>query len=179
MDDLKYKQKLIDFNNTKKYQSEMHFMRKMIAPNFGMHILDYGCGTGAMANFIENRMMCHLYRYDKTKWNDEVLESVPIRQYTRIYMMHSIAHIENIEQVLLDLRPMLTGTFHVLTPNEDWLHLQEDEGYVPDPTVINHFNQQELIDLFTRTGYVVRHVGQFGELKGTVNERIYLEAGIE
>ena len=67
---------------------------------------------------------------------------------------------------------MYNPTVTVITPNKDWL----DPDYNNDPTVIKHYNQVELAELFKECGYEVVLQGQFGELKNGINERIFLQA---
>jgi hypothetical protein len=96
-----------------------------------------------------------------------------LQDWCVVYFMHSIAHIENIDSILKGLN---TNSVVVITPNKDWLNLQSKENYSPDKTVLNHYNQTELVELFESCGYSIESVGQFGEQTQGQNERIFLKA---
>ena len=94
--------------------------------------------------------------------------------------MHSIAHIENLEQRLEELKEFLEprAEVFVLTPNKIWIDYMTNANYKPDKTVVKHRTQGELIQLFTDLDYKIIQSGQFGDYNEGQNERIYLKCTI-
>jgi hypothetical protein len=173
-----YKQKLIEWNNSDKYWSELMFLETLIYAKECDYVLDYGCGIGTAIHNL-NRNGYWVYGYDvneymnDTYWYDNDLT----KEYTAIYFMHSFAHIPNPKEVLTNLRSRYPeAQVTVITPNAYWLMLQSNKDYKPDPTVIQHYTQTQLKELFESVGYKVTLIGQFGEEKTGVNERIFLQA---
>ncbi|MCK4521954.1 MAG: hypothetical protein KAU20_05235, partial [Nanoarchaeota archaeon] len=64
----------------------------------------------------------------------------------------------------------------VITPNRAWLIKQYNKQYQPDPTVVKHYTQGELCEVFNAAGYTVENVGQFGAITENRNERIFIKA---
>lgn len=171
-----YKQKLIEWNNTEKYKSEVDFLYQLVCPVIDIiSTLDYGAGTCRTA-MLFNADAYDINDYKEDYPNVELyLNELPNKFYNDIYFMHSFAHIPNPSDVLRILRSKYEyATFTVITPNAEWL----DEGYVGDETVIKHYTQKELKELFESCGYKVTLLGQFGEYKNGHNERIFLQAHV-
>lgn len=168
-----YKEKLIKWNSTDKYKSEVMFLGKLLDGNPEAETLDFGCGTGHTA------MLLMADGYDvndyhiNNPYTNFYLNILPNKNYVDIYLMHSFAHIPNPSDVLRILRGKYPeATLTVITPNAEWL----DEGYIGDETVVKHYTQKELKELFESCGYKVTLLGQFGEYKEGKNERIFLQA---
>ena len=91
--------------------------------------------------------------------------------------MHSIAHIEHPKLLVQNIREFLqdNGTVVVVTPNKDWLGLMTNNNYKPDTTVVEHFTAQSLYNLFKGEGYKIDCVGQFGNIKENINERLFIK----
>lgn len=166
-----YKEKLRQFNSTEKYKSECLFMRTL-TDGF-VTKLDYGCGTSELTWLIDAE------GFDVNDYKDSPLKSykyhlntLPDVEFECVYFMHSIAHIESITSVLIQLKVLYNATITVITPNASWL----DPDYNNDPTVIKHYTQSELKELFVSCGYEVTLIGQFGEERNGINERIFLQA---
>ena len=170
-----YKQKLIEWNSTEKYKKELDFLYRILLYEYGSICLDYGCGIGTAMNYF----YCDGYDvndyfiggyYQRKKYH---LNSLPDKMYEHIYFLHSFAHIPNPKDVLRILRSKYPeATLTVITPNAEWL----DKDYVGDETVVKHYTQTELKEIFEECGYKVTLLGQFGEYKEGKNERIFLQA---
>ena len=174
-----YKQKLIDWNSTDKYRLELKFLNGLLCPLWDMKVLDYGCGTGAAMRYIDSRNDFSIINgYDVndflSEWSYTVRDSKLEHKYNHVYLMHSIAHFKNQSEELEKIKSVLleNGIVTVITPNAEWL----DKDYIGDETVIKHFTQQELCQLFIDSGYTIQLVGQFGEYKNGLNERLFLHA---
>ena len=170
-----YKQKLIEWNSTEKYQKELAFLGKLVyLYDDSYKALEYGCGTGIAARYIGAD------GYDINDYNTDLMEhryykELPNKDYSHVYFMHSFSHLPNPKDILRILRGKYPeATLTVITPNLDWL----DKDYVGDETVIKHYNQKELKELFEECGYKVTLIGQFGEYKNGQNERIFLQAHV-
>jgi 2-polyprenyl-3-methyl-5-hydroxy-6-metoxy-1,4-benzoquinol methylase len=173
---MNYKTKLDEFNQTRKYANEIELLSSLV-PRLGKS-LDYGCGTGTGA--VMMRINGHkVDGYDATQHNKDFKYTTdPNDFYNSVYFMHSLAHISNAKEVLIERRRWLRGNARivVITPNLDWLERQYSDDYTPDPTVISHYTEQSLIDLFESAGYSVVNSGQFGQRIGCYNERLFLVA---
>lgn len=170
-----YKEKLKQWNSTEKYWNELYFLVKLLEldTEYSTHeeILDFGAGIGTAMDYIR----CSGYDINNYYEGDSEFyyNELPNIYISDIYFMHSFAHIPNPKDVLRILRGKYhEATLTVITPNLDWL----DKDYVGDETVIKHYNQQELKELFEDCGYEVTLIGQFGEYKNGQNERIFLQA---
>jgi hypothetical protein len=119
--------------------------------------------------------------YDVNDYNEclnssEYFNVLPKKDYSDIYFLHSFAHINNPKEVLEHLKENYGAILTVITPNAHWLMQQGNKDYVPDPTVIQHYTMTNLRELFEQAGYKVTLLGQFGEEKNGINERLFLQA---
>lgn len=172
-----YKTKLEKFNSTEKYKKEYKFLKGLIGSK-RKTVLDYGCGLGANVDKL-NAFTEHIaFGYDATKWNDDFTYIESLTQYDVIYFMHSIAHVQYVETLLSRLRKNINkgGKIIVITPNKQWLDLNQNPNYIPDNTVFKHYDLDSLIKLFVDCGYSVDTCGQFGQVTNGINERIFLIA---
>lgn len=171
-----YKQKLIEWNSTEKYKSELHFLNSILNLDYysddELYVLDIGCGIGTAMDFIR----CDGYdvnNYYIGIHNLRYYNILPNKKYYNIYFMHSFSHFPNPKDVLRILRGKYPdATLTVITPNAEWL----DKDYVGDETVVKHYTQSELKEMFEECGYKITLLGQFGEYKEGKNERIFLQA---
>lgn len=169
-----YKEKLRAWNSTEKYKSEMLFLNKLL-PN-PKYALEYGSGRGMCAYIIGAD------GYDVNDYNEclkpyEYYTQLPDNDYTDVYFMHVFAHLPNPKDVLRILKSKYPkATITVITPNDNWIKLQNNPNYKPDLTVYKHYSMTELKQLFEDCGYKVELIGQFGEVMNGVNERIFLQA---
>lgn len=170
---MSYKDKLIAWNSTDKYRKELGFLCRLIYPDFHT-VLDYGCGTGeAMLHTKADGYDLYPYLNVKLSYQTHYVNYLPDKEYYQIYFMHSFAHIPNPKDVLRILRGKYPeATLTVITPNAEWL----DKDYVGDETVVKHYTQSELKEMFEECGYKITLLGQFGEYKEGKNERIFLQA---
>lgn len=181
-----YKEKLKQFNSTPKYKTEIDFLLKLIQPKEREKILDYGCGLGNLVHKIRNEFNSECFGYDVNNYrenDDEYLfKSNYFFKFDKVYFMHSIAHVPEIEQKLLDLKLLLNpdAKIYVITPNKCYLDCLLNVVYAPDPTVIKHRYMHEWIDVFESAGFEIENIGQIGEFKirksTEVNERLFLTA---
>ena len=173
---MNYKDRLDNFNKSKKYWSEVHFLRGLLRPE-SKRVLDYGCGTGFCAKVL--RMVgFDVEGYDQNEWGAFDYKQ-PSGSYNEIYLMHSIAHLESPLKTILALKAYLSseGRLIIITPNQEWLHqIRTPENYKPDPTVVQHFSQYKLEQLITDAELKIVNSGQFGERVGNFNERIFIVA---
>ncbi len=181
---MSYKSKLDRFNSTEKYKQEMEFMYNIMNPEHSDFILDYGCGTGYMVTELnELPWEGSYYGYDigfkylKYK-KEDVFASEFDRKFDHIYFMHSIAHISDLEDVLSNIKDMLTdhGKVHVMTPNKVWLDGISQDFYEADPTVVKHFTPLTLEGLFLKCNYAISNQGQYGTIMYNQHERLFLTA---
>lgn len=183
-----YKKKLSDFNNTVKYVEERGMLISLLDLNAGDKVLDYGCGLGRNVHYVNDLAMgakCFGYDYYNLveEVNDHLFRQSYHFKFDKVFFMHSLAHIPDVEGKLMFLRETMlnpSAIISVITPNKDWLSLIERaKDYVADETVICHFTQQELERLFVHSGFKVLEIGQVGTEKGDQKERLFLKATIK
>lgn len=179
---INYKEKLRQFNSTAKYISELNVLLSLCDLQKSEKVLDIGCGLGTAMKFISQRTNCEVYGYDVTK---ELYEGDPF--YFRdelyfpldcIYFMHSLAHIPYPELKLEKVKKYFLkkgGKLIIITPNRDWLDLQDKSAYVPDPTVVRHFNLEELLAMVGNE-FTITASGEFGQETEGKRERIFIKA---
>jgi ubiquinone/menaquinone biosynthesis C-methylase UbiE len=178
-----YINKLRRFNSTEKYILELDFLLGLIQPYPNNKIIDYGCGVGTAVKYYRNitqrisfmgfDIVDHVST-EKTKtplWFIQELENCDV-----VYFLHSFAHIPNISKVLLEMREKVKKKVIVITPNAQWLRLQINENYIPDPTVVMHYTHDELVETFEDVGFKISISGQFGIRANNQHERLFLVA---
>lgn len=178
-----YKAKLLAFNDTKKYDLESFFMQQLIAARPNERVLDYGCGLGRMVWRLRLQDV-DCYGFDVMNYREHdnpiVFRDAHHVPFDKIFFMHSWAHIPRPESLFDNVFTNLLkggGQVTILTPNADWLEYMRDDTYVPDPTVVRHWTQAELVNAFGAHGYTVERQGQFGATcTGRVCERVFLTA---
>lgn len=177
-----YKDKLIQFNGTEKYKKEMEFLLAVLNPLSDEKILDYGCGLGRMVWKLRKQYDALAFGFDVNNFREQddqfLFRDSFYFPFDKIYFMHSIAHIPDIENVLSRLLSWAvkpTSEIVVITPNSDWLNINKSPDYIPDPTVNQHQNIHTLEKLFVDLGCKTIIRGQFGTSKGGCNERIFLK----
>ena len=171
-----YKEKLIAWNSTEKYRKELDFLYALMDVKCGHTILDFGCGIMTAVNNFNARGEAFIYGYDVEEYGEQedyhLYDREIKKKYNTIYFNHSIAHIKDPIKTLRALRTNLSdeGKIVIVTPNLEWL----DKGYRGDNTVVRHYDIVQLILLVQEAGYNVELSGQFGETRGTINERIFI-----
>jgi len=186
MDNKFYLERLKTFSSTDKYELEQNFLFSLMFPIYENEIiLDYGCGVGTNIRYLQTRIKAQIFGYDIEKYIDSDLENNFIYDvkglYNKIIFQHSIAHIQNIKEVLTNLKENLAekGEIIVITPNkefDDYFKKIKDENYVPDTTVFKHYTSQELINLFNSCNYKIKISGTFGKLENNIHERCFIIA---
>ena len=146
-------------------------------------VLDYGCGIGTFVEHLKTETSGDIYGYDTRPYFTEQPFWFRTEFYftlNKVFFMHSIAHIDDLEQRLEELKQFLEpkAEIFVLTPNKIWLDYMTNANYKPDKTVVKHRTQGQLIQLFTDLDYKIIQSGQFGDYKEGQNERIYLKCTI-
>ncbi|QQS35537.1 MAG: class I SAM-dependent methyltransferase [Ignavibacteriales bacterium] len=182
--ELNYTERLIRFNSSEKYKKEMEFLFDLIKPREGQRILDYGCGTGTLINFIKEKCNVEISGFDVQYLGTGEIPDWYINNlsdsYDTVYFMHSLAHIVDAESVLEKVKKYLkvSGKIVVITPNRMWdIEMKPlSKNYNPDTTVVKHFTPEELEVFFTDSGFKIELSGQFGKLLNGYNERIFLVA---
>jgi SAM-dependent methyltransferase len=159
-----YKARLERFNSTDKYQYELRKLREHLGAG---KILDYGCGTGYAVTYLHEYGF-DVYGYDRFRYVDGspswYRNSFPFK-FDQVYFMHSFAHVDNIEDVLYRLRPMMNngGELIIITPNRVYLdYLIHDPSYQPDTTVVQHYDMIDLAVLLNKTNWKIvdrRYIG--------------------
>lgn len=165
----KYIEKLIQFNSTLKYQREQKFLFKLVEAKHNEKVLDIGCGLGRTVRFFRSKGV-ECFGYDVNDYIEKpdahMFRSEFHFQFDKVYFMHSFAHIPNAEHMIGDTLEKVMkddGTVTVITPNRDFIqHLSDVTSYVPDETVVQHYNLNDLTNIFGSNGYVVEHAGQLG-----------------
>lgn len=169
---MSYKEKLEQFNSTEKYQKELDFLYGLFGNDFNK-VLDYGCGNLFSINKFNKIKNCFV-GYDVNVFAEGYDYADKLGKYDIVYFLHSIAHIKGIETVL---KLLDTKIICVITPNKEWLDvINNNSNYKPDTTVIRHFTQYELIELFKDSGYEIITSGSFGEVSKSHNERLFIKA---
>lgn len=186
MENKSYLDKLKSFSSTDKYLIEQNFLFNLMLPiNENENILDYGCGVGTNIRYLQKKTSAQIFGYDIEKYIDSDLENNFIYNvkglYKKIIFQHSIAHIQNIKDVLAKLKENLVeqGEIIIITPNKEFDEYHKkikNVGYVPDITVQKHYNSQELVELFISSGYKIKIAGTFGKLIENIHERCFLIA---
>lgn len=184
MMDEEYVAKLKRFNSTDKYFTELEFLFGLIQSYHNQTIIDYECGVGTAVKYFRNitndtffigyskkNYPLAINKYTHHYFTEEMPQSCDT-----LYFMHSFAHIPDISRVLFDLREKVKRKVIVITPNAQWLKLQVNENYVPDPTVVQHYTHEELIEIFEDAGYSVTISGGFGIKCNNQHERLFLVA---
>jgi SAM-dependent methyltransferase len=153
-----YRVRLLRWNQTPAYQYELDKLRERLRHDG--KILDYGCGTGYAVEQFRNDGF-DVYGYDRFRYVDGspawYRTSYPFL-FDQVYFMHSFAHIDDIDDVLYRLRPMMNdnGELIVITPNRIYLdYLVSAPGYVPDTTVVIHYDMKHIVDVIEGTGWKV------------------------
>lgn len=177
-----YRDKLIAFNSTAKYQEELIFLHGLLEPKIGEKILDFGCGIGTAVNYISGSG-AEVLGHDQVQYMNPMpnwFRGSIYFDFDKVYFMHSFAHIQKPDYVMGGLNRFLkeSGRVVVITPNRSFIENTLNEKYVKDPTVVEHYSLKDLTDLFVRHNFKVISSGSFGEVssQGNHNERIFLVA---
>jgi len=170
---MSYKEKLEAFNATEKYKKELDFL-EMLLDDGVKEVLDYGCGNGFAAEYLNNISCNIVFGYDKTAYHPEFQYTLPKdKRFSTMYFMHSFAHIKNVVEVI---NSIVCKEIIVITPNRSWLFYQNKKDYTPDETVVKHYALNELIKLFEGLNFEIVVAGQFGSFEHGHNERLFLKA---
>lgn len=184
MTDKEYIEKLRRFNSTDKYFQELYMMYGLIQPMRHQKILDFGCGIGTALKYFKNisdRVSfmgydVNDYMRKVSPYSHHLFTPVINDEYHTVYFMHSFAHIPDVSRVVFDLRERVIDKVIVVTPNIKWLNLQANESYTPDPTIVKHYDAEELRDIFDDAGYRVTLEGGFGNCVAGQYERLFIIA---
>lgn len=178
-----YKDKLKQFNSTDKYKSELNLLLSLVDLQKNDKCLDYGCGLGTAMQFLKDKTSCDVYGFDIT---EELYEGDKFYfrkelyfQVDCIYFMHSIAHIpfpETLLQKCKDYFLKPKGKIVIITPNLNWLKLQNNSNYKADTTVIQHFTANTLKEMVQEAGMNVTFECVFGQQTEDQFERICIKA---
>ncbi|MFZ4590408.1 MAG: class I SAM-dependent methyltransferase [Ignavibacteria bacterium] len=185
-----YKDKLIRFNSSEKYEKELDILLMLLDANSDDIILDVGCGIGTAGKFLSEHTNCQVIGYDVHKYIDaneitfynslqKIIKDKLI--FSKIYFMHSFAHILDLEDLLIKIKLMLkhNSEIVIITPNIEFDNYykknRNTSHYVPDPTVVKHFNINEVRTIMELNGYQTLKVEQFGETiyETDICERIF------
>lgn len=173
---IEYKARLTAFNSTEKYRSELDKLIEWMQPSG--KILDYGCGTGYAVNHLRG-LGFDAYGYDYYRYvegDPEWYRTKFMFKFDHAYLLHSAAHIPDFTDAMERLSALLNyGAFvTIITPNRNYLNEIVNDKYVPDPTVIRHFNLPDIIAAMPER-YKVVSCGHFGEMVNGISERIIIK----
>jgi len=185
-DNILYLKRLKSFSSSTKYQIELTFLFSLMSPiKRHERILDYGCGTGTTIRFLQKSTNAKIFGYDIEKYIEDDLKPAFLYKvegkFNKVIFQHSIAHIANIKEILINLRDNFIeqGEIFVITPNkefDEYFKKIKDKNYTPDLTVYKHYTSCELIDLFHSCGYKIKISGTFGNVENNIHERCFLIA---
>lgn len=125
-------------------------------------ILDYGCGTGYMANKIG------AYGFDVNNYNIFLTKqsyNSEWKLYNKIYFMHSIAHISREYLIVILSKLIKNADIYILTPDKRYLEANKCMGIDPTAT---HFYKEELENIIFKTHNIVESI--------TVKDNIFIHA---
>lgn len=183
-----YIQRLLKWNESEKYISEVNFLELLLKPEKDENILDYGCGSGFCLELLKQRTKANYFGYDVNiffeknnipNWLKYKIEGDI--KFDKVYFMHSFAHIEKINELLQNIKFSLNdkGLLYVITPNkefDEYFRRIKDKKYSPDLTVVRHYSIEDITTIFETHGYNIEVTGQFGKKVSYFQERIFLIA---
>ena len=172
---MNYLDRLIKFNKSDKYKTEIEFLQQILDVKAGDKILDYGCGLCEVYKKLRGFDVIYydVVNYVESSFVVDYLESD--WKFTKVYFMHSVAHVNNLLDEVEKLKDNLADRAEIviITPNRLWLELKGQIGYIPDPTVVNHFSAKELETFFVHLNFKTYFIGTFGEELEGQHERIF------
>ncbi len=125
-------------------------------------VLDYGCGSGAFLNYLSEKSSYQLYGYEPIN-TPTLSENIKIyadlndsqEKFDIIMLWHVFEHIENREEILLQLRNKLSpnGVLIIALPNyTSWdAKIFKNHWAAWDvPRHIFHYSKKGAIEYFTR-----------------------------
>lgn len=184
MDRKEYKEKLIQFNSTDKYRHEMAYMAKIMNIRPFEKVLDFGAGLGTMSDYLRELTNAKIYAYDIHEdyyiGQNGYFKTEMYFHLDIIYFMHSIAHVDNPLETIIELRDKFLktqGEMYFCTPNQDWIDKNKKHDYKPDPTAIKHFTRETMFDLLLNSN--ATEVEEFIPtyyIDSLDNERLYFMA---
>lgn len=173
-----YKEKLRQFNSTDRYKKELKFLSHLLrGQNIRGKVLDYGCGLGTAIHFMTNNFPEFTTKgFDVTDYSDPALVNRTQiiddswYQFDAAYFMHSLAHIPDVKKVLsrfVSQHIKRNGKIIVITPNKSFIDslksVSTKNNYIPDPTVVEHFDVESLFILMESCNLTVETIGTFGD----------------
>lgn len=183
-----YAARLRAWNDSANYKAEVRFLRRLLDPQPDERILDVGCGTGACLEYLAEQSGAAIDGYDVNRfvrgapdWFHSSLDT--LGRYDKVYLLHSLAHVDDAAGLLTRVvAEHLTpeGRVYVITPNVEFgRHLRsqpEGAGYVPDPTVREHYTLSQLVALLQSARLDVTISGFLGQQAGGHHERLFAVA---
>lgn len=163
-----YSKRLVEFNNTEKYQAELAELERLLQLESHHTVLDFGCGIGTAILQIGQKVK-DIRGYDVNFFEDSKIPSHQFWKgdnikFDRIYFMHSLAHMVGAKRALKELVEFNLapgGKIVVITPNKSWLLRKNGADFKSDDTVIEHFTIRSIHDLFHEIGMVCETISQF------------------
>lgn len=175
-----YKEKLIEWNGKERYIKESTFLKMLVNPRPSDFILDFGCGTGNLAKQIENDSYSFVFVKDINNYliHAMTLFNDKIDKVNKVYFMHSVAHIKDLQIEFRKLKNFLLpdAYIYIITPNRKYLDIMTVDNYIPDPTVVTHYYPGEIDNMLKGIGYNIVTSGQLGSMTKGINERIFIVA---
>ena len=137
-----------------------------------------------MAAYLRTETGAEVYGYDKNRYTPAEVDKFYHRKeyhfkFDKIYFMHSLAHIENVQEKLQQLPDEFIdpgSMIYIMTPNAEWMDLKKNAKYKPDPTTVQHFEPETLEALMISCGFKIQSQGQFGEMVMGTHERLFMVA---
>jgi SAM-dependent methyltransferase len=133
-------------------------------------ILDYGCGTGALIEYLQNYNW-NVAGYEPNNSENLTHKNVLIfkdkteikGRYNLITMWHVLEHVPEPAQTLEEIKPFIkeNGKLIIAVPNPksyDALHYKEQWAAYDVPRHLYHFNKNSLEQLLHNKGYTIEKI---------------------
>lgn len=153
---------------SKRSKALCDFLQQSIPLGETGNILDFGCANGEfISNFTSIRPKWRLYGYDLSRKYEQDLKKIPafIKLYCNNYptdikfdficLSHTLEHIQNPVETLLDLRKMLSkkGRIFIQVPN-----VQENPFDILVADHALHFSPETMNEILVRAGFEIEEL---------------------
>lgn len=165
---------------TPRHRAELEVLVGALQLSAGETVLDLGCGTGAALRLLAERGVSRVGVDRAPSWPRFCCERPVVRAdaarlpfadttFDAVILMHVLAHLVDPRQSLREAARVLRpgGRLGMLTPNRGFVAVYRLlprwwNGYVPDPTVERHYDQDEAARLAREASLDVTHLALTG-----------------